>query len=52
MENFNARELSNTELLAIRNLAQFEQRTIVIGDGIFAKLLPYVEQELQRRNIA
>jgi len=46
---FDATILTDRELEAIKNLAQFERKSIVVGEGIFNLLLPKVETEIQKR---
>lgn len=48
---FDATECSTDELIAYRNLADFESKTIVVGDSIFNAILPKVKKELKRRGI-
>lgn len=42
--------LTDRELESIKNLADFERKSLVIGEGIFNLLLPKVETEIQKRN--
>ena len=46
---FDASILTDRELESIKNLAQFERKSIVVGEGIFNLLLPKVEIEIQKR---
>lgn len=47
---FDASILTDRELESIKNLAEFERKSLVIGEGIFNLLLPKVEFEIQKRN--
>lgn len=40
---------TDAQLVAVKNLADFEARGIVVGDRVFAMLKPKVEAELARR---
>ena len=42
--------LTDRELESIKNLADFERKSLVVGEGIFNLLLPKVETEIQKRN--
>lgn len=42
--------LTDRELESIKNLADFERKSLVVGEGIFNLLLPKVESEIQKRN--
>ena len=42
--------LTDRELESMKNLADFERKSLVIGEGIFNLLLPKVESEIQKRN--
>ena len=47
---FDASILTDRELESIKNLADFERKSLVVGEGIFNLLLPKVEGEIQKRN--
>jgi hypothetical protein len=51
VDSFNPKTCITSELLAMRNLADFESKTIVVGEGIFSLLLPKVNEELKQRGI-
>lgn len=40
---------TDAQLRAVKNLADFEARAVVVGDRVFALLKPKVEAELARR---
>jgi len=42
--------LTDRELESMKNLADFERKSLVVGEGIFNLLLPKVETEIQKRN--
>ena len=42
--------LTDRELESIKNLADFERKSLVVGEGIFNLLLTKVESEIQKRN--
>lgn len=48
---FDAKSCPTPELIAMKNLADFESSTIVVGEGIFNALLPKVNEELKQRGI-
>ena len=50
IDGFDATILTDRELESIKNLADFERKSIVVGEGIFNLLLPKVESEIQKRN--
>ncbi len=49
-ESFDASVLTDRELASLKNLAEVERKTIVIGDGIFNLLLSKVEAEINKRD--
>jgi hypothetical protein len=51
VESFDAKSCSTSELIAMKNLSDFESKTIVVGEGIFNALLPKVNEELKQRGI-
>jgi hypothetical protein len=51
VDSFNPKTCITSELVAMRNLANFESKTIVVGEGIFSLLLPKVNEELKQRGI-
>jgi hypothetical protein len=51
VESFDAKLCPTPELIAMKNLADFESKTIVVGEGIFNALLPKVNEELKQRGI-
>jgi len=51
VDSFNPKTCITSELVAMRNLANFESKTIVVGEGIFNALLPKVNDELKQRGI-
>ena len=51
VDSFDAKSCSTSELVAMKNLANFESKTIVVGEGIFNTLLPKVNDELKQRGI-
>ena len=50
IDGFDPSILTDRELESIKNLADFERKSLVIGEGIFNLLLPKVETEIQKRN--
>lgn len=50
IDGFDGTILTDRELESIKNLADFERKSLVIGEGIFNLLLPKVETEIQKRN--
>ena len=50
IDEFDPSILTDRELESIKNLADFERKSLVIGEGIFNLLLPKVETEIQKRN--
>jgi hypothetical protein len=51
VDSFNPKTCVTSELVAMKNLADFESKTIVVGKGIFSLLLPKVNEELKQRGI-
>ncbi len=51
VDSFDVKSCSTSELVAMRNLADFESKTITVGEGIFNTLLPKVNEELTQRGI-
>jgi hypothetical protein len=51
VDKFDATQCTTQELIAYRNLADFESRALVVGDKIFNAILHKVVAELQRRRI-
>jgi hypothetical protein len=51
VDSFNPKSCPTPELIAMKNLADFESKTIVVGEGIFNALLPKVNEELKQRGI-
>ena len=50
IDGFDPSILTDRELESIKNLADFERKSLVVGEGIFNLLLPKVESEIQKRN--
>lgn len=50
IDGFDPSILTDRELESIKNLADFERKSLVVGEGIFNLLLPKVETEIQKRN--
>lgn len=50
VQKFDPSVLTDRELESIVNLAQFEKKSIVVGENIFNWLLPKVNKEIQKRN--
>jgi hypothetical protein len=51
VNSFDPKTCVTSELVAMKNLADFESKTIVVGEGIFNALLPKVNEELTQRGI-
>jgi hypothetical protein len=51
VNSFDPKTCMTSELVAMRNLDNFESKTIVVGEGIFSLLLPKVNEELKQRGI-
>jgi hypothetical protein len=51
IDSFDAKSCPTPELIAMKNLDDFESKTIVVGDGIFNALLSKVNSELKQRGI-
>jgi hypothetical protein len=51
VNSFDPKTCSTSELAAMKNLADFESKTIVVSEGIFNLLLPKVNEELKQRGI-
>jgi hypothetical protein len=51
VNSFDPKTCVTSELVAMKNLADFESKTIVVGEGIFNALLPKVNEELKQRGI-
>jgi hypothetical protein len=51
VNSFDPKTCVTSELVAMKNLADFESKTIVVGEGIFSLLLPKVNEELKQRGI-
>lgn len=52
VKNENVSKWTNQQLVAVRNLADFEMRAIVVGEKVFSMLRPKVVSEMARRGIA
>ena len=50
IDGFDPSILTDRELESMKNLADFERKSLVVGEGIFNLLLPKVETEIQKRN--
>lgn len=50
IDGFDPSILTDRELKSMKNLADFERKSLVVGEGIFNLLLSKVESEIQKRN--